>query len=641
MTQTIYFIPKQEFDRVRGLDCDAKKRTAIFADMCRINALGMIQYAGSGHIGSSFSSLDIMSWLYLEVLRTSETGDVESFQDVFFSSKGHDAPALYTVLTAIGVLGEESLTSLRRLGGLPGHPDQATPGMTTNTGSLGMGISKAKGMALANRLKGRDARIFVMLGDGELQEGQIWESLLSASNRNMGEITVVIDANRIQSDIWVKDTSDLGDVEAKFQAFGWETARIDGHDYDALEKALDPGNKKKDRPLAVLAETNKGHGVSFMDYTPAGKDDLYGYHSGAIAPKEYERGFEELATRVNVKLEALGQHPVQTITAISETPTAGSGKKQNLVGAYAQALTELGHDDDNVVVFDADLKKDCGLIPFSQEFPERFVECGIAEQDMVSMAGGMALEGQTPIVHSFACFLTARAYEQIYNNGTEKKRIVYVGSLAGLMPAKTGHSHQSVRDLAAMSTVPGMAVAVPCCEAEVAPVLRTLTKKHDGPGYIRLFSLPVEIPYTLPDGYEVETGKGAVLKEGSDVVIFATGPALLTEAWHAAEQVKKESGASVKVVSVSWPNLTDAEWLAETIGNCSLVITVDDHYLSGGIRDMLGSKLLAAREAGREFSYQALGLTEIPACGTDQEVLAHHGLDRKKMAQKLLSWLKK
>ena len=177
-------------------------KARAFAALARINTLYMIAGAWSGHIGTSFSSLEIMSWLFLNEMRDLDKGPEAC--DIFFSSKGHDAPALYTVLIGLGLLPADKLHQLRRLHGLPGHPHVETPFIQANTGSLGMGISKAKGMALANRLAGTPRRIFVLTGDGELQEGQFWESLGSAANRGLGEIVAIVDHNKIQSDTWVE-----------------------------------------------------------------------------------------------------------------------------------------------------------------------------------------------------------------------------------------------------------------------------------------------------------------------------------------------------------------------------------------------------------------------------------------------------
>src|SRR5439155_17435348 len=245
------------------------------------NVLYMVQRAGSGHLGTTFSSLDIVSWLHLEVLRDG---------DRYFSSKGHDVPGLYAVLAALGRIEFELIHQLRRLDGLPGHPDvAATPEVVTSTGSLGMGISKARGFVLADRVLGRSGRVYVLTGDGELQEGQLWESLQPTANRRLHEITVIVDRNRVQSDTWVSQVSDLGDLEAKTRAFGWAVATCDGHDLRAFAETLQ-SLEDEERPRLVIAETRKGAGVSFMEPhdLPVTDTALYGYHSGAPAPDEYE-----------------------------------------------------------------------------------------------------------------------------------------------------------------------------------------------------------------------------------------------------------------------------------------------------------------------------------------------------------------
>src|SRR5215216_3616756 len=257
------YVPVTEFRRLLDADVPAVARAEAFAALARINVLYMIAGAWSGHIGTSFSSLEIMSWLFLNELRDLDKGPDRC--DIFFSSKGHDAPALYNVLIGLGLLPAEQLHELRRLHGLPGHPHVETPYVQANTGSLGMGISKAKGMAIANRLLGRPRRIFVLTGDGELQEGQFWESLGSAANRGLGEIVAIVDHNKIQSDTWVQHVSDLGDLEAKLRAFGWHVTRVNGHDVAALERTFRSLDAVTDRPKVVIADTVKGKGVSSME----------------------------------------------------------------------------------------------------------------------------------------------------------------------------------------------------------------------------------------------------------------------------------------------------------------------------------------------------------------------------------------
>src|SRR5688572_6810677 len=215
----LQFVPVDEFNRLLDTNVSDVARARVFAALARINTLYMIAQAWSGHIGTSFSSLDVMSWIFLNELRDLQNGPDNC--DLFFSSKGHDAPGLYSVLMALGLMDEQKIHQLRRLNGLPGHPHVETGYIQANTGSLGMGVSKAKGMVIADRLLGRSRRVFVLAGDGELQEGQFWESLPSAVHLRMHEIVVVIDHNKIQSDTWVRAVNDLGALEAKLAAFGW------------------------------------------------------------------------------------------------------------------------------------------------------------------------------------------------------------------------------------------------------------------------------------------------------------------------------------------------------------------------------------------------------------------------------------
>ena len=256
-------IPTSEFARVRRDVADPYARAELVAAMCRLNTLSAVKRAGSGHLGSSFSAMDIVVWLYLEELDTLRLGVDHPDRDVYFSSKGHDVPGLYAVLNALGVIPDEKLLALRRLGGLEGHPDSRTIGMEASTGSLGMGISKGRGIARARRMLGRGGRVFVMTGDGELQEGQVYEALQATAHQGT-PMTVIVDHNKLQSDRRVEEITSLGDLEAKFAAFGWRVARCDGHDPRAIESGL-RRCLAGEGPGVLIADTIKGRGVSFME----------------------------------------------------------------------------------------------------------------------------------------------------------------------------------------------------------------------------------------------------------------------------------------------------------------------------------------------------------------------------------------
>src|SRR4051812_10946095 len=512
------YVPVSEFTRVVHAKGTPAEKAAAFAALARINTLYMIAGAWSGHIGTSFSSLELMSWLFLNELRDLDKGPRDC--DIFFSSKGHDAPALYSVLIGLGLLPAEVLHQLRRIGGLPGHPHVETPYIQANTGSLGMGISKAKGMALANRRAGVSRRIFVLTGDGELQEGQFWESLGSAANLKLGEIVAIVDHNKIQSDTWVRKVSDLGDIEAKLRAFGWHVSRCDGHDAAAIERVFRSLDSVADTPKVIIADTIKGRGVSFMEGPEALRkdDDLYLFHSGAPPEQQYVDASKQLLDGATRVFAALGLGELNTESR-TRSPRREPRDTDNLVAAYGKALVDQAARRPELIALDADLVKDCGLLEFAVKYPERFIECGIAEQDMVSMACGMAHRGALPIAHSFACFLSARPNEQIYNQCSEASKVIYVGSLAGVIPGGPGHSHQSVRDISALSAVPNLLLAEPAAEGEVHALLDYLVNGTSESAYLRLVSVKWPLPFTYPSNIRVQEGIGWTVRPGNDAVV--------------------------------------------------------------------------------------------------------------------------
>jgi transketolase len=620
------WVPKASIDAVRGATADPVARAQLLADVCRLNTLYMIMNAGSGHIGSSFSSTDLITWLWTEELVDANSG--ASGTDTYFSSKGHDAPALYSLLIALGKLDFALLHRLRRLGGLPGHPDvETTPFIATNTGSLGMGISKAYGMARAHRFTGRGGRIVLMTGDGELQEGQIWESLQPVANERLSEIVAIVDHNKLQSDSAVSAVSDLGAIEEKFRAFGWEVRRIDGHDFAAMRAAFASFERVTDRPKVIVADTVKGKGVSFMEGLACG-DQTYHFHAGAPTLDNYLAAVAELTTKIDAQLAHLGQPPLALASAPLPARIAPA-RPETLVLAYGDELLTLARSRKNIVVLDADLLSDCGIEAFKTELPDRFIECGIAEQHMVSAAGGMALNGILPVVHSFACFLSTRANEHIYNNATERTKIIYTATLAGVVPGGPGHSHQSVRDISAIGAVPGLTAIEPCSEREARLAIRWAVDENDASTYLRFVNVPLDLPYSLPASYALQVGRGVTLREGSEVALVGYGPLLLSNAWRAAEELAAH-GISAAVIDLPWLNRIDDDWVSTAFARFGAVVTLDNHFVTLGQGVMVAAALA---RTGIRADVRSIGLADVPVCGGNAEVLAHHGLDAAGIAR--------
>ncbi len=267
------------------------------ARVMRRDVVTMISQAGSGHPGGSLSAADIVATLYFHTLRHDPAKPDWPERDRFILSKGHAAPVLYAALAQAGYFGREHLSTLRQLGSiLQGHPDgRKTPGVEVSTGSLGQGLAIANGLALGLRLSGLAGegapRVYVLMGDGELQEGEVWEAAMFAAHEGLGNLTAIVDENGLQIDGTCNEVMCLGEIAAKFKAFGWRTIEVDGHDIGQIEAALDMAaalGGESDLPVVVVAHTTKGRGVSFME-------NQAGWHGRAPTPEELEKALEELS----------------------------------------------------------------------------------------------------------------------------------------------------------------------------------------------------------------------------------------------------------------------------------------------------------------------------------------------------------
>lgn len=619
-------ISQSEFARVWQTDINSYSKLSLIADMCRLNTLSAVKRAGSGHLGSSFSAMDIVVWLYYREMNVVKVGFDNPHRDIYFSSKGHDVPGLYAVLFSLGIISEELFLKLRCLGGLYGHPDVSNFGIEANSGSLGMGISKGRGMVWAKKHLKLSGRVFVMTGDGEFQEGQNYEALQGAAHLGQSQLTVILDHNKVQSDKPVKEITDLGDLETKFSSFGWHVERCDGNDFRALERTFAKIGRIKHRPKIIIADTIKGKGVSFMEHPYALKEKgTYKWHAGAPDDASYEAAFDELFQNINCKLTqfSLSQLVIKEVCD-EEQPAQKKVSDEYVVKAYGKALVELAAERDDFVVLDADLAADCRLRDFEKKFPEKFIEVGIAEQDMVSMAGGLARQGILPIVNSFGAFLASRANEQIYTNTCEKSKIIYVCHYAGLIPAGPGRSHQCLRDISLFGALPDMTIIQPCNTWEIREALDYCVNQSHQSCMLRLNIGPSPRIIELPKEYIFTKGRGAVLTKGDDAILFAYGPVMLYEALLASEILAKER-IKLKVVNMPWLNSVDTKWLKEVSAGITKIFVLEDHSPVGGLGDFLLNYL-----AVKKF-----GVVGLPACGRPDEVLKFHGLDGATLAARI------
>tara|TARA_E500000331_G_scaffold339162_1_gene369139 strand:- start:213 stop:1208 length:996 start_codon:yes stop_codon:yes gene_type:complete len=306
MDNRIYFIVFKEIQKIENFKINKYYKAELIALINRLNTLAIIKQAGSGHIGTSFSAMDIFVWTKFFEFRTNKIDLKKKSRNIFFSSKGHDVPALYCVLYSLGIINFDKIKKLRKINGLDGHPDVAIPGIEANTGSLGMGLSKAKGILWSKKYLKAKGKVVVLTGDGEFQEGQIFESLQTISHQNLNDIIVIIDHNKIQSSQFVKKIIDLKNLKIKIKSFGWHVERCDGHNFKKLNKVFNNFSKIKNKPKLLIADTIKGKGVSFMEHPIVmKKKKIYSWHAGAPNDQDFIKAQNELIKKIKIKFKKI------------------------------------------------------------------------------------------------------------------------------------------------------------------------------------------------------------------------------------------------------------------------------------------------------------------------------------------------
>jgi transketolase len=625
-----HFFSKSDFDAVKSSQASLDDIFAVVADMIRFNTLAAVAHAKSGHLGASLSAAEVFAVLYHHTMKFDAKEPAKAGRDTFILSKGHASAGIYAALASAGFFSEERLAAFRSFGGPQGHVDISVPGIDGNTGSLGMGISKGKGYALSYKLDGLNAMSYVMVGDGELQEGQNWEALQSAAHMKLDNLCLIVDKNMVQTDRELSKILDLISIEKKLEAFGWEVRTVDGNDAGKVAEAFGLLRAENGKPKALVANTLKGKGISFMEHPVAiAKDGIYSWHGAVTKKDDYDRAYAELSERIRRKLKIIGADADMPESYFPDA-LAPSFRGASLKPAFSEALVKLGERREDLVVLDGDLADDCGLTMFEKRFPKRFIEVGIAEGDMVSTAGGLALAGKLPVVNTYTAFLSSRANEHIFNNCSEKTKIIYVGHLAGILPAKPGKSHQGIRDASLLRAIPNITICHPCNRQELLQMIEFLVEKAAGPSYLRLEHSQPRSDVQLPAGYRLEAGRGTVLADGKDVAIVSAGPLMLSEAM-AARETLHEEGIETRVLNLPWLNKIDANWLLGSLSGISEVFVLENHAPVGGQADEILE--IALQEPG--LHVHRIGMAGFGQSGEGEDILRYYGMDFQSIAAKI------
>ncbi len=583
------------------------------ANDLRIDIIRMIAEAGSGHPGGSLSSTDILCALYFGGVMDYDAKNPENpHRDRFILAKGHAAPALYATLAHAGFFAREELASLRKFGSrLQGHPDSnLVPGVEVSTGSLGQGLSIACGMACGLKLQDDDHTVFALLGDGECQEGQVWEAAMFAAHNKLDNLVAIVDRNELQIDGCTEDVCGLGDIASKFSAFGWGTFEVDGHDIEALIRALNQAKSRHNgAPQVIVAETIKGKGVSFME-------NQAGWHGKAPNKEELAQALEDLGAPAGEAFwgggeevdlaSALGAHNASTTTSSADAPVVRlasadeAAVKKATRAAYGTTLAQLAREGLPVVAVDADLTGSTTTKAFAAAdpaFASRLFNAGIAEQNMTDVAAGLSLTGNIAFTGSFAVFGTGRAYDQIRNTVCYSNLNVKIAPThAGISVGPDGGSHQMLEDISLMRGLPNMRVLVPADYPAACAAIR-LAAETPGPVYVRMGR--ASVPCVYGEGAQFQMGRAYTLRTGSDVTIVACGVEV-EQALKAAAHLAEE-GIEAEVIDAFCIKPLDKQAILDSVAKTGCVVTAEEHGLYGGLGSAVAEALAAEAPAPMEF----------------------------------------
>ena len=584
--------------------------------------------AGSGHAGGTLSIMDIAAALYLKVARHDPKNPSWPDRDRIIWSTGHKAPALYISLGMAGYFPVEDVARLRKLySPYQGHPHWLKlEGVEASTGSLGQGLSISNGIALAGKLDKRDYHVFCLMGDGEQQEGQIWEAVMEAGHYKLDNLTGILDKNRLQIDGWVKDVMDIDPVVEKYKAFNWNVIEVDGHNMPAILKAFDDAMATKGMPTLIVAHTIKGKGVSFME-------NVAGWHGKSPSVEEMEKGLKELGIYDEMPVKEMFQiandyQKVATKRLDAKMPkfsrdyfwNKGDRMKVEMSPTrkgFGKALCDTGADE-RMVCLGGDISDSITISDFYKGCPgreNRFLSMGIAEQSATGVCAGLAKEGKLPVFGTYGVFASGRNLDQLRTTVCYGEFNVFIaGAHGGVSVGPDGATHQALEELFQMCGLPNMTVIVPCDYIETKRASEYALFDLEGPKYLRFAreATPMVTTFQTPwkfgeanviryrgekdkfiDAFE-QVLSSKYRNENEDLSIIACGPSV-PEAMRAAYILKEEFGLETRIVNLHTIKPLDKKSIIKAALETPVVITAEEHQV-GGFGNWISATMTQAKE---------------------------------------------
>jgi len=607
-----------------------------------------ITAAGSGHTGGTLSIMDLTAALYLKEIDHDPANPDWEDRDRVFWSAGHKTPALYVALGEAGYFSIDEMVKLRKLwSGFEGHPNRfKLPGLEMSSGSLGQGLGVAIGCALNTRLEKKDYKTFCILGDGELDEGSVWESVMSAAHYKLDNLIAIVDRNNLQIDGPTEEVMQLESLLSKWQSFGWHTLEIDGNDMREILKSFEKAKTLRGKPIVIIAHTIKGKGVSFAE-------NQVGYHG--LPPKDGRSGKESL----DQALKDIGdsQFTKEKVDHLLKIASDYQSKVDKKVGdslpkfsrnywwnsspsmqvkmvptrnGFGQALEELGQDE-KIIALGADITSSIRMDKFYASHPERkkrFFEIGIAEANMTVVASGLAKEGKIPFIGSYGVFITGRNWDQLrttvcYNNYNVK----IADAHAGISVGADGATHQALEDISNLYYLPNMHLTVPCDSIETEKSTKAVTY-IEGPAVIRYAREAT--PIITQEDTPFEFGKANVIRfrdkkenfvdafeiklasnyqsEKEDICIIACGP-IVAEAMRAAYVLKEEYNIETRILNIHTVKPIDIQAITKAAEETNIILSIEEHQV-GGFGNIVAGVIAQSKKYSTPLLMDMIGIED-------------------------------
>lgn len=655
--------------------CSLDELKAAAKDMRALSIIS-IHAANSGHPGGSLSIMDITAALYLNEAKLSPAKPDWEKRDRIFFSAGHKAPALYAALATAGFVEADEVVTLRKLfSPFQGHPHaRLVPGIEVSSGSLGQGLGIAVGSAIYGRVSGEDYRVFCIMGDGEQQEGSVWEAVMCAGHYALGNLCVVVDCNRLQIDGWVEDVMSVEPLSEKYRAFNWNVIEIDGHDMREIVYAFKEARDVKDKPTVILARTIKGKGVSFMENEASwhGKatksnEELLKALQEIDAPNYGPSALDVLLLKAHDHQQKNDEILKKRLPKYSSDYWWRTSGKMNVRMVptrfgFGVCLEQCG-DDPRIVTIHADISDSIKISDFEHNHSQRkkrVFSVGIAEQNMMSVAAGLALEGKIPVAGTYSVFAAGRAWDQIrtticYDNLNVK----IAGAHGGISVGPDGATHQALEEITLMNVLPNMSLVVPCDALETERLSTISILDVKGPVYIRFAREAT--PVVTREDYPLEFGKANIIRfrreaenfidafetilaseyknEKEDISLVSCGP-MTAEAMRAAWILKAEHDIETRVVHMHTVKPLDVEAVIRAARDTNALITCEDHQ-TGGFGNTIAGAVCRHRLGQSSILFAMIGVDDrFGESGHPWELMVHFGLTAEYIAERAVSLLR-